>query len=280
VKRKPPWLKVPLPWGKDFANVRKKLKNSKLHTVCEAAKCPNIGECFNLGTATFLLMGDICTRHCTFCNINSGNVLPLDLKEPENVARAVCELKLKFAVLTSVTRDDLPDGGASHFAQTIDAIKQMSPKIGIEVLIPDFGGLTSSLDTIIKAKPDVINHNIETVKRLYPAVRPEADYEKSLTLLNYVSENSTCIVKSGLMLGLGETKTEVLKVLKDLQNNGCKSLTIGQYLPPSPNHYPLAEYIEPQVFAEFKKAATEAGFEYVMSSPLVRSSYHAGDPLL
>ena len=281
IKRKPPWLRVPPPWGEKYSAVRKQLKATGLHTVCEAAKCPNIGECFNLGTATFLLMGDVCTRHCRFCNISSGKVQALDSNEPLNIAKAVASLKLKFAVITSVTRDDLPDGGACHFAETIKAVRELSPSTGIEVLIPDLQGDVKALETIIAAGPDVINHNIETIERLYPEVRPEADYRRSLDLLNYVAHhsNNSIISKSGLMLGLSEATEEVLKVLTDLKEAGCSSVTIGQYLPPSDKHYPLYEYVTPEVFNSIGRQARKIGFKHVMSSPLVRSSYHAGDPL-
>ena len=280
IKRKPPWLRVPPPWGEKYSAVRKQLKGTNLHTVCEAAKCPNIGECFNLGTATFLLMGEVCSRHCRFCNISSGEMFPLDSNEPLNIAKAVASLKLKFAVITSVTRDDLPDGGASHFAKTIHAIRKLSPTTGIEVLIPDLLGDTKALETIIAAGPDVINHNIETIERLYPEVRPEADYRRSLQLLNYVAHHSDSIIsKSGLMLGLSESQDEVLKLLTDLRETGCSSVTIGQYLPPSDKHYPLYEYVTPEVFNSIGRQARAMGFKHVMSAPLVRSSYHAGDPL-
>jgi lipoic acid synthetase len=276
-KRKPSWLKVPPPWGDNYSAVRKQLRKTKLHTVCEAAKCPNIGECFNLGTATFLLMGEVCTRHCRFCNIGSGKVLPLNKEEPGNIAAAVASLRLKFAVITSVTRDDLPDGGADHFAQTIRAIRKLSPDTGIEVLIPDLQGNRTALDKIIDAGPDVINHNIETIERLYPQVRPEADYNRSLDLLSYVASNSKTISKSGFMLGLGETEDEVVTLLRDLRSAGCLSVTIGQYLAPSDKHFPVYEYVTPGFFDKAGSIAREMGFEHVMSAPLVRSSYHAGD---
>lgn len=277
-KRKPQWLKVPPPWGKNFSEVRKKLKKTRLHTVCEAAKCPNIGECFNLGTATFLLMGETCTRHCRFCNIESGKMLPLDSKEPRNIAEAVASLGLKFAVITSVTRDDLSDGGASHFAETIRSIRELAPDTGIEVLIPDLQGDISALDKIIAAGPDVINHNIETIERLYPEVRPEASYQRSLELLAYVAAHPDIqISKSGFMLGLSETEDEVIKLLTDLRASGVGSVTIGQYLAPSDKHYPVFEYVAPAFFEKAGKIAMEMGFEHVMSSPLVRSSYHAAE---
>ena len=279
IRRKPPWLKVPPPWGGTFTEVRKLLRGSSLHTVCEAAKCPNIGECFSRGTATFLLMGQVCTRHCAFCNIHAGATSDLDKNEPINVAKTIEELKLRFAVITSVTRDDLPDGGASHFAKTIEAIRQGTPDVGIEVLIPDFKGDEKALQTVLAAKPDVLNHNIETVKSLYPMVRPEADYQRSLELLRKASQmgHDGLIVKSGLMVGLGEQLEEIVELLQDLAEHGVASVTIGQYLPPSGDHATLVRYVTPEEFEKLGQIAQNLGIKHVYSSPLVRSSYHADD---
>ena len=278
-RRKPAWLKVPPPWGGTFTEVRKLLRGSSLHTVCEAARCPNIGECFGRGTATFLLMGEVCTRHCAFCNIGAGLPKELAEDEPINVAKAVEELKLKFAVITSVTRDDLPDGGAAHFAATIRALRERAPEVGLEVLIPDFQGDEAALRTVLAAKPDVLNHNIETVKRLYPTIRPEADYEGSLTLLKRAAQwgDEGLIVKSGIMVGMGEEIAEVIELLHDLAQHQVSSVTIGQYLPPSAKHAELVRYVTPEEFEELAKAAREAGIKHVYSAPLVRSSYHADD---
>ena len=277
IRRKPPWLKVPPPWGGNFSEVRKLLRGSSLHTVCEAAKCPNIGECFSRGTATFLLMGQVCTRHCAFCNIHAGSTSALDMNEPINVAKTVEELKLRFAVITSVTRDDLPDGGASHFAKTIKAIRELTPEVGIEVLIPDFQGDEAALQTVLAAKPDVLNHNIETVKSLYPRVRPEADYERSLELLRKAAEmgHQELVVKSGLMVGLGEELEEIVELLQDLAHHQVASVTIGQYLPPSGDHAPLMRYVTPEEFEKLGQIARNLGIKHVYSAPLVRSSYHA-----
>ena len=276
---KPPWLKVPPPWGGTFGQVRKLLRSSSLHTVCEAAKCPNIGECFGRGTATFLLMGEVCTRHCAFCNIHSGVVKELDNEEPANVAKTIEELKLRFAVITSVTRDDLPDGGAEHFSKTIEAIRMRTPDVGIEVLIPDFQGDEAALRTVLEAKPDVLNHNIETVKSLYSSVRPEADYERSLELLARAADwgEKDLVVKSGFMVGLGEEMDEVEKLLQDLANHKVTSVTIGQYLPPSSKHAPLHRYVTPEEFDQLAHLARKLGIKHVYSAPLVRSSYHADE---
>jgi len=275
---KPDWLRVPANSGENNRSVMNLMQSLDLHTVCEEASCPNCGECFGRCTAAFMILGRECTRNCTFCCVSNGTPVPPDPMEPSHLADAVSRLDLKYVVITSVTRDDLPDGGAGHFARVIEAIKEKSagriPRI--EVLIPDFQGDENALHKVISAQPDVINHNIETVLRLYPDVRPQADYRRSLNLLSRVKMiDPTRLTKSGIMLGLGETKDEVLQVFADLRLNGCDFLTIGQYLAPSPKHHPLIEYITPEQFEWYRKQADDAGFLYVAAGPLVRSSYHA-----
>ncbi|MFC1980878.1 lipoyl synthase [Chloroflexota bacterium] len=274
-RRHPSWLRQRVPDPFAFTRMKLLFDNLSLHTVCESAQCPNQAQCFSQQTATFLIMGDVCTRNCGFCAIRKGLPLPLDPCEPRNVALAASKLRLKHAVVTSVTRDDLTDGGASHFARTIAAVQQ-SCHITIEVLVPDFQGSVEALQTIVDCFPEVINHNIETVPRLYHGVRPKADYWRSLQLLRTVkSLNHGIVTKSGLMLGLGERHHEVLAVMKDLRAAGCDCLTMGQYLPPSPGHYPLVRYIEPSEFKEYEDLATGIGFISVCSGPLVRSSFNA-----
>jgi lipoic acid synthetase len=275
IRKKPPWLKRRLPTGKAYENVRRLLNKNCLHTVCQEAQCPNIWECFSEGTATFLIMGDRCTRNCGFCAVARGPLGPPDPEEPERIAEAVQTLNLSYVVVTSVTRDDLPDGGAGHFAATIKSIRKSKPATRVEVLIPDFQGSESALDLVLAAAPDVLNHNLETVKRLYPHVRPQAIYERSLALMKYVYDQSSIPVKSGLMLGLGETQDEVQEAMQDLLENGCSLLTLGQYLQPSKSHLPVAEYIPPEVFESLRRNALSMGFKEVASGPFVRSSYHA-----
>lgn len=275
---KPDWLRVPANSGENNRSVMQLMQSLNLHTVCEEASCPNSGECFGRRTAAFMILGRECTRTCTFCCVSSGAPLPPDPMEPSHLADAVDQLHLKYVVITSVTRDDLPDGGAGHFARVITAIKEKladkSPRI--EVLIPDFQGDENALRTVISAQPDVINHNIETVLRLYPEVRPQAGYLRSLNLISMVKAiDPARLTKSGIMLGLGETKEEVLEVFADLRKHDCDFLTIGQYLAPSPKHHPLIEYITPEQFDWYREQAYLAGFLYVASGPLVRSSYHA-----
>jgi len=254
------------------------MKNLHLNTVCREARCPNRVECFNRGTATFLIMGDTCTRRCRFCNVNKGKPQPLDKEEPRHVAEAVKALGLKYVVITSVTRDDLPDGGAAHFASVIRKVREIDPGVGIEVLIPDFQGDSDSLNTVLDARPDVLNHNVETVSRLYEAVRPGAVYERSLELLARAKTiNPSIKTKSGLMVGLGETDAELYGVFADLRKAGCDLLTIGQYLAPTKEHYPVADYILPEKFEEYRAKALEMGFLDAASGPLVRSSYKAGE---
>jgi lipoic acid synthetase len=274
--RKPDWLKRRLPAGDAFNRVRELIEAGKLHTVCQEAKCPNIWECYSLGTATFLIMGERCTRNCRFCSVAPGLPAPLDPQEPDRVAEAAAQMQLAYVVVTSVTRDDLPDGGAGHFAATIAAVRRRMPGARIEVLVPDFQGDRPALEAVLRARPDVFNHNIETVPRLYPRVRPQADYRRSLELLRRAAESDPALpTKSGLMLGLGERPDEVRQVLRDLRSAGCRILTLGQYLQPSPEHLPVEGYIPPDEFAGWRDAALGVGFSEVASAPFVRSSYHA-----
>ena len=276
--RKPAWLKRRLPTGDGYARVRELIEAGRLHTVCQEAKCPNIWECFSHRTATFLIMGERCTRNCRFCSVHSGVPEPLDPGEPGRVAEAAAGMELKYVVVTSVTRDDLPDGGAAHFAATIRAVRGRIPGAEIEVLIPDLQGDRAALRTVLDARPDVLNHNIETVPRLYPHVRPQADYRRSLELLRTAGEIAPSIpTKSGLMLGLGETPAEVQQTLQDLRAHGCRLLTLGQYLQPSQAHLPVAAYVPPEEFERWRTVALELGFTHVASAPFVRSSYHAGE---
>lgn len=276
--RKPDWLKIKVQGSSKLNNVAEMLKKLNLHTVCQEANCPNLMECFSNKTATFMILGRECTRNCTFCTVSKNSPMAVDGKEPSNVAEGVKKLGLKHVVITSVTRDDLPDGGANHFVEVIKAVRETSPNTAIEVLIPDFQGDKDALMKVVDAKPKVINHNIETVKRLYPEVRPMAEYERSLELLKRVKEMDPSIFsKSGLMVGLGETKEEVFELLADLRKHNCDIVTIGQYLAPSKKHHPVIEYVTPEVFEIYKKKAEDMGFQFVASAPLVRSSYHAGE---
>ena len=275
--KKPDWLKIKIQSNSQLNGVSEMLRNLNLHSVCEEAKCPNLMECFSNKTATFMILGRECTRNCTFCTVSKNEPMTVDLEEPFNIAEGVKKLGLKHVVITSVTRDDLADGGANHFVKVINAVKEASPTTAIEVLIPDFQGNKDALLEVVKAKPKVINHNIETIKRLYPEVRPMANYAQSLELLERIKEMDPSIFsKSGLMVGLGETIDEVFELLSDLRRYGCDIVTIGQYLAPSKNHHPVIEYVTPEVFEIYKKKAEELGFKFVASSPLVRSSYHAG----
>ena len=274
--KKPLWLKKRLPPFEDLVKVKSILDSAELHTVCEEARCPNLGECFSIGTATLLILGRICTRNCGFCAVEHGVSGPPDEEEPEKVAQAVKNMGLHYVVITSVTRDDLPDGGASHFSKTIRAIRALDPEIKIEVLIPDFKGDLASLNTVLEEGPDVLNHNIETISRLYQEVRPQADYRRSLHLLKKAKErNPRTVTKSGFMLGLGETKREIFSLLQDLSEVKCDLLTIGQYLQPRPDRLPVARYIPPEEFEEYKKLGEEMGFKSVASGPFVRSSFRA-----
>lgn len=275
--RKPEWLKVRLHNTKQLNYVKKTLNSLKLHTVCEEANCPNRVECYSSKTATFMILGNTCTRHCKFCNVGDGCPTPVDPDEPNRVAEAVKALGLEYAVITSVTRDDLEDGGASHFKAVIEAIRALTPHVRVEVLIPDFKGDEEALNRVIDAKPDVINHNVETVPRLYDTIRPEAEYVQSLELIKRVKTSGSGIMtKSGIMLGLGEEDYEVREVIEELRNSGCDILTVGQYLPPSKAHAPLVEYITPEQFKAYEKFAVELGYHGVASGPRVRSSYNAG----
>jgi lipoic acid synthetase len=272
--RRPEWLKVRLGVDNNYNDVRRLIADKQLHTVCESARCPNIGECWSRKTATFMILGDICTRNCKFCNISAAKPTEYDEQEPQRVAEAVEELNLRHAVITSVTRDDLDDGGASIFAETIHQIRKRKPSTTIEVLIPDFKGNISNLNTVLDAGPDVLNHNIEVVKRLQKEIRVQASYERSLLVLKHASQRGF-IAKSGLMVGFGEEKEEILQAFKDLRENGCTILTIGQYLPPTKAHYPLFRFYHPDEFEELKTIALQYGFTHVESGPKVRSSYHA-----
>ena len=274
-QRKPEWLKRKID-PTAVLEMESLLRSLGLHTVCEGANCPNRGECFKNKTATFMILGDVCTRNCRFCAVTKGAPTPVDPDEPEHVALACETLGLHHVVITSVTRDDLPDGGAAHFAAVVAAIKKRTPNVTIEVLIPDFLGDIDALQTVIDAKPEIINHNIETVPSLYDTVRPNAKYARSLELLRRVKELGSGIYsKTGLMVGLGETKDEVLSVMDDLLANGCDIMTIGQYLQPTKGHLPVAEYVHPDTFAAYKRIGLEKGFKYIASGPLVRSSYNA-----
>jgi lipoic acid synthetase len=276
VLKKPPWLKKRIPPYQDLIKIKSILNETKLHTVCEEARCPNLGECFSRGTATFLILGEICTRNCGFCAVEHGLPVTLNEEEPEKVAYAVKKMGLQYVVITSVTRDDLIDSGASHFAKTIQAIQRLDRKIRVEVLIPDFRGDLSSLKIVLEESPDVLNHNIETVPRLYPEVRPQADYKRSLDLLKKSKELYPHILtKSGFMLGLGETEKEVIDLLQELREVKCDLLTIGQYLQPRPDRLPVVRYIPPEEFEKYKTIGLEMGFRSVASGPFVRSSFHA-----
>ena len=275
-QKKPEWLKVRIENPKNLSHVNTLIQSLNLNTVCHGANCPNRLECYSKRTATFMILGSVCSRHCRFCNIESGLLLPPDINEPYRVAQAVKELDLKHAVVTSVTRDDLPDGGASYFADTIRAIREASPETKIEVLIPDFKGDEDALIKVMAEKPDIINHNVETVSRLYEAIRPEADYRQSLELLKRIKAYDARIFsKSGFMLGLGEVPEEIYQLIRDLKEVSVDILTIGQYLPPSDQHAPLVEYIHPDTFLEYGKYAQSIGISSVASAPLVRSSYNA-----
>ena len=274
--RKPDWLKRRLPTGPAFEKVKGMIGRDRLHTVCQEAKCPNIWECFSHHTATFLIMGSKCTRNCRFCSVPEGDLEPPDPEEPARVARVSREMGLKYVVITSVTRDDLADGGAGIFAETIKEIRNQTPDACVEVLTPDFQGNKESLFTVLRAKPDVLNHNIETVARLYPRVRPQASYRRSLQLIKRARESNPDLpTKSGLMLGLGEYSDEIEMTLEDMLQAGCRILTLGQYLQPSGNHLAVERFIPPQEFETWREKALNLGFAEVASGPFVRSSYHA-----
>ncbi len=274
--RKPDWLKVRFPAGPEYARIDRYHRLQGLNSVCRSAACPNQGECWSKGTATFMILGNNCSRHCHFCNVSSEALLPPDPLEPAKVAKAIAELQLKHAVITSVTRDDLSDGGAAHFVALVEEVKRLAPDCRIELLIPDLQGNWAALEQILAAEPDVLGHNIETVPRLYPVVRPEAKYSRSLELLAQVQELATEIItKSGLMLGMGETETEILQVMRDLRAHHCQILTLGQYLAPTSDHYPVQRFVSPEEFDQLACKGRELGFDHVEAGPLVRSSYHA-----
>ena len=275
--KKPDWIRVRMGDSRRFQEIKNTLREHKLHTVCEEASCPNIGECFGKGTATFMILGDLCTRRCPFCDVAHGRPQPPDAGEPLNLAQTIAALKLRYVVITSVDRDDLRDGGAAHFAACIRAVRELSPATRIEVLVPDFRGrLDIALDILAGAPPDVLNHNLETVPRLYKQARPGADYANSLALLQQFKARLPHIpTKSGLMLGLGETDEEILQVLRDLRTHGVDMLTLGQYLQPSAHHLPVLRYADPAIFREFERQAGALGFAHAACGPMVRSSYHA-----
>ncbi|MGR9099803.1 MAG: lipoyl synthase [Gammaproteobacteria bacterium] len=279
VLRKPDWIRVKIPGGEDVNRIKRLLRENRLHTVCEEAACPNLGECFQHGTATFMIMGDLCTRRCPFCDVAHGKPLPLDQNEPDHLADAVRAMGLKYVVITSVDRDDLRDGGAGHFSACIRAIRQKSPSTKIEILVPDFRGRMETALTELSQTPcDVFNHNLETVPRLYRQARPGADYSESLQLLQlHRLKLPDTPTKSGMMLGLGEEKEEIVGVMKDLIAHGCSMLTLGQYLQPSKDHLPVKRYVTPREFDELARIANALGFDRVASAPLVRSSYHADE---
>src|SRR3954462_14236561 len=275
--KKPDWIRVKAPGSPRFQEIKQALREHNLHTVCEEASCPNIGECFGKGTATFMILGDLCTRRCPFCDVAHGRPLAPDAREPANLAATIAAMKLKYVVITSVDRDDLRDGGAQHFADCIRAVRELSPSTRIEILVPDFRGrLDTALAILAAAPPDVMNHNLETVPRLYKQARPGADYTNSLALLKKFKARLPHVpTKSGLMLGLGETDDEIMQVLRDLRAHGVDMLTLGQYLQPSGHHLPVLRYADPAIFKDFEKAAAALGFAHAACGPMVRSSYHA-----
>ena len=272
--RKPEWLKTKVPAGKTYLSVREIVETHKLHTICTSGKCPNMGECWSRGTATFMIAGDICTRSCRFCNTLTGKPLPLDPKEPANVAESIRLMNLKHAVITSVDRDDLPDLGAQHWVDTIRTIKAVNPETTVEVLIPDFQGRLELVDKVVAAAPEIISHNMETVRRISPEVRSAAKYEVSLSVLARIAAQGV-VAKTGIMVGLGETVEEVCELMDDVRAAGVSVLTIGQYLQPSRKNIPVKEYVTPEQFESYKSIALQKGFKKVESAPLVRSSYHA-----
>jgi lipoic acid synthetase len=273
-QRLPRWMKMQMPKGKNYSKVKNLVEKHRLHTICTSGNCPNIGDCWSRGTATFMILGDICTRRCKFCAVKSGRPLAPDLKEPEKVAESVRIMGVKHCVITSVDRDDLDDQGSEIWARTITEVKRVNPETRIEVLIPDFRGKEELIQRVIDAGPDVVSHNLETVERLTPFVRFASKYRRSLVVVRYIAQNYK-VAKSGIMLGLGETHEEVLQTMDDLLEAGCKVMTIGQYLAPTSAHMPVVEYIKPEQFAEYRKIGLSKGFKFLESSPLVRSSYRA-----
>lgn len=272
--KKPSWLKVKLPTGQEYTKVRQIVSEHKLHTICESGNCPNMGECWGAGTATFMILGNICTRSCGFCAVKTGRPLPADFEEPERVANSVKLMNVKHCVITSVDRDDLKDGGSIIWVETVNKVREFSPQTTMETLIPDFQGKWDNLQRIIDVAPEIVSHNLETVRRLTREVRIQAKYDRSLEVIKRLKEGGMR-TKSGVMLGLGETKEEVIETMQDLVNVGCDILTLGQYLQPTPKHLPVKEFVTPVQFAEYKEIGLKLGFRYVESGPLVRSSYHA-----
>ncbi|MEA3316444.1 MAG: lipoyl synthase [Bacteroidota bacterium] len=272
--RLPRWMKMKMPMGETYSRTKNILEKNNLHTICTSGNCPNIGDCWSRGTATFMILGEICTRSCKFCGVKTGKPLAVDWDEPNRIAKSVKLMNIKHCVLTSVDRDDLDDGGAKLWAETIRKVKEVNPETTIEALIPDFDGKKELINIVIEASPEVISHNVETVRRITPNVRSRAEYDRSLGVLKVISE-SGIVTKSGMMLGLGEKEDEILETMDDLLNVGCKVFTIGQYLQPSVKHVEVLEYIVPEKFEEYRKIGLEKGFDFVESSPLVRSSYHA-----
>lgn len=273
-QKKPSWLKVKLPIGKNYVSVKEIVSNHKLHTICESGNCPNMGECWGNGTATFLILGNICTRSCKFCAVLTGKPNEVDENEPQKIAESIHLMKLKHCVITSVDRDDLPDGGSEIWKKTITAIKNLNPNTTIETLIPDFQGDKKLLDKIIEAKPNIVSHNLETVRRTTKLIRNKAIYDRSLDVLKYLKQNGIT-TKSGIMVGVGETDEEIYETMDDLLNVNCDIMTIGQYLQPSKSHYEISRFVTPEQFDEYKKIGLEKGFKHFESAPLVRSSYHA-----
>ncbi len=279
-KRKPRWLRVKLPTGENYRQVRSLVDDYKLHTICESGHCPNMGECWGAGTATFMILGNTCTRSCGFCNVATGRPLPVDWDEPDRVGRSIKLMKVKHAVITSVDRDDLSDGGSIIWAETINAIRRISPGTTMETLIPDFRGIENQMDRVLEAAPEVISHNMETVRRLTRQVRIQAQYDRSLGVLKYLKDNGAHRTKSGIMLGLGEEVDEVRQSLHDLREANVDVVTLGQYLQPTSNHLPVNNFVEPDVFKQLEEEALKLGFIHVESGPLVRSSYHAEKHIL
>jgi lipoic acid synthetase len=279
-KRKPKWLRVKLPTGENYKQVRSLVDDYKLHTICESGHCPNMGECWGAGTATFMILGNTCTRSCGFCNVATGRPLPVDWDEPDRVGRSIKLMKVKHAVLTSVDRDDLSDGGSIIWAETINAIRRISPGTTMETLIPDFRGIENQMDRVLEAAPEVISHNMETVRRLTRQVRIQAQYDRSLGVLKYLKDNGAHRTKSGIMLGLGEEVDEVRQSLHDLREANVDVVTLGQYLQPTSNHLPVNNFVEPDVFKQLEEEALKLGFIHVESGPLVRSSYRAEKHIL
>jgi len=277
--RRPEWIRAKLPYGENYAQLLRLMRGKQLHTVCEEARCPNLGECWGHGTATFMILGDICTRSCGFCAVKTGKPTELDTDEPRRVAEAVASMKLRHVVITSVNRDELRDGGASIFAESIRQIRIKEPRCKIEILIPDFKGEKLAFDIVVDSAPDILNHNVETVPRLYSVVRPQAKFERSLEVLKYFKEHGL-VTKSGMMVGIGERSEEVIEVMRDLRSSDVDILTIGQYLQPTKEHLPIDRYVTPDEFKMYKQRGLEMGFKFVESGPLVRSSYHADEQII